>query len=282
MFVSPGYKPFVKRVWWKRQLLEQFQSLYPENFNNYFEPFVWWGAVFFDLKNTWRIKHEATLSDINDELINVYNTIKTDLDKLIEELKILQSKHSKEFFMEIRAWDQEPDYKSRPDYERAARFIYLNRTCFNWMYRVNGKWFFNVPFWKYSNPKICDEEWLIKVQEALQNTTILTQSFKEVEKLAKKWDFIYFDPPYDTLSKTASFTDYIEWWFWWEMQEELAKTFYNLKKKWCYVMLSNHNTERIQNLYKDSRQVVVAAKRMINSDASKRWAIEEIVVLSYN
>ena len=185
------------------------------------------------------------------------------------------------FFMEIRAWDQESNFKFRPDYQRAARFIYLNRTCFNWMYRVNWKWYFNVPFWKYSNPKICDEEGLIKTREALENTTILTQPFKEVEKLAKKWDFVYFDPPYDTLSTTANFTDYIQWWFGKDMQEELANTFKKLDEIWCFVMLSNHNTPFIQELYKGFRQEIVAAKRMINSDATKRWEIEEIVVLNY-
>ena len=218
---------------------------------------------------------------MNDELINVYNTIKNNLEKLIDELKLYQSKHSKDFFMEIRAWDQRSDFKSMPDYKRAARFIYLNRTCFNWMYRVNWNWYFNVPFWKYSNPKICDEEWLIKTKEALEDTTILNQSFTEVVNLAKKWDFVYFDPPYDTLSTTANFTDYIQWWFGRDMQEELANTFKKLSEMWCFVMLSNHNTPFIQELYKDFRQEVVSAKRMINSDASKRWAIKEIVVLSY-
>ena len=149
------------------------------------------------------------------------------------------------------------------------------------MYRVNSKWYFNVPFWKYSNPKICDEEWLIKTKEALEDTTILNQSFTEVVNLAKKWDFVYFDPPYDTLSTTANFTDYIQWWFGRDMQEELANTFKKLSEMWCFVMLSNHNTPFIQELYKDFRQEVVSAKRMINSDASKRWAIKEIVVLSY-
>ena len=148
------------------------------------------------------------------------------------------------------------------------------------MYRVNSKWEFNVPFWKYSNPKICDEEWLYLAKEALQNTTIENVDFSVVEKQAKKWDFVYFDPPYDVLTDTANFTDYNKWWFGRDEQERLFNTFDKLSKKGCYTMLSNHNTPFIRDLYKSYRKEIVLAKRMINSDATKRWAIEEIVVLN--
>ena len=275
------YKPFIKWVWWKRQLLTQFKELYPQNFKNYIEPFLWGGAVFFDLKNQWKIQHSAILSDINEELVNTYEVVKTDVENLIKRLEVFKYKHSKEFFLYIRSWDKRPDFKLIPNYIRAARFIYLNRTCFNWMYRVNSKWFFNVPFWKYDNPKICDEEWLRIAEYALENTKILCQSFIDIVNYAEKWDFVYFDPPYDILSNTANFTDYIQWGFWRDKQKELAEIFKKLNEKWCYVMLSNHNTPFIQDLYKDFRQEVVSAKRMINSDASKRWTIEEIVVLNY-
>jgi len=281
------YKPFIKRVWWKRQLLEQFQSLYPcgsfsDHFKikKYYEPFLWWGAVFFDLRNKFWLNFKAYLYDINSELINTYNVIKSNPKKLIKQLK--SYKYDKEFFMEIRSWDQDPDFlKKRSSIERASRFIYLNRTCFNGMYRVNSAWFFNVPFWKYTNPKICDEEWILNSSEALQNTEIECKSFYEIEKIVEKWDFVYFDPPYDTLTTTANFTDYIKWWFWWDDQVRLKKTFDIVDKKGWYWMLSNHNTDRIRELYKDYNQKIVSATRMINSNAKKRWAIEEIVVLNY-
>ena len=277
-----NYKPFVKRVWWKRQLLEQFKDLYPKDFNEYYEPFVWGWAVFFDLRINFWSEFTAHLFDLNEELVVTYNVVKEDTDKLIQLLKNFKSKHSKEFFMEIRAWDKSENFrKEKSKIERAARFIYLNRTCFNWMYRVNSKWEFNVPFWKYANPKICDEEWLYLAKEALQNTTIENADFSVVEKQAKKWDFVYFDPPYDVLTDTANFTDYNQWWFGRDEQIRLFNTFDKLNKEtWCYVMLSNHNTPFIRGLYKDYRKEIVLAKRMINSDATKRWAIEEIVVLN--
>ena len=277
------YKPFVKRVWWKRQLLEQFKDLYPKDFNEYYEPFVWGWAVFFDLRINFWSEFKAHLFDLNEELVVTYNVVKDDTDKLIQLLKNFKSKHSKDFFMEIRERDKDKNFKKeKSKIERAARFIYLNRTCFNWMYRVNSKWEFNVPFWKYSNPKICDEEWLYLAKEALQNTTIKNADFSVVEKKAKKWDFVYFDPPYDVLTDTANFTDYNKWWFGRDEQIRLFNTFDKLNKEnWCYVMLSNHNTPFIRDLYKDYRKEIVLAKRMINSDATKRWTIEEIVVLNY-
>lgn len=277
------FKPFVKRVWGKRQLLKQFETLYPSfnpEKNSYFEPFVWGWAVFFELRNKFWTWFHAYLFDINTELINTYEVIKTDTENLIKQLK--QYEYSKDFFGKIRDWDLEEDFQNkRSPIERAARFIYLNRTCFNWMYRVNWKWHFNVPFWKYSNPTICDEETLNLASEALQNTTIRNCFYFDVEDFVKEWDFVYFDPPYDVLSQTSSFTDYVEWGFWWEDQIRLKECFDKVTEKWWNAMLSNHNTERIKMLYEDYYKDVVSAKRAINSDASKRWAVEEIVVRNY-
>ena len=276
------YKPFVKRVWWKRQLLEQFKDLYPKDFNEYYEPFVWGWAVFFDLRINFWSEFTAHLFDLNEELVVTYNVVKEDTDKLIQLLKNFKSKHSKDFFMEIRERDKDENFKNKKSkIERAARFIYLNRTCFNWMYRVNSKGEFNVPFWKYSNPKICDEEWLYLAKEALQNTTIENADFSAIEKQAKKWDLVYFDPPYDVLTDTANFTDYNKWWFGRNEQVRLFNIFDELSKMGCFTMLSNHNTPFIRDLYDNYRKEIVLAKRMINSDATKRWAIEEIVVLNY-
>lgn len=282
---EPIYKPFIKRVWWKRQLLEQFQNLFPRSFSDqkidhYYEPFLWWGAVFFNLRNKFWTKFKADLYDVNPELINTYNIVKNNPSELISELK--KYPYNKEKFLEIRARDQLPNFQTeKTEIERAARFIYLNRTCFNWMYRVNKNWFFNVPFWKYSNPKICDEETIFYCSKALQNTNICNYDFSKIIESTKKWDFVYLDPPYDILSNTSNFTDYNTWWFWREEQERLSQIFKQLDKKWCYVMLSNHATERIQNLYKSYRQVIVKATRMINSNAKNRWAIDEIVILNY-
>ncbi len=274
------YKPFIKRVGWKRQLLSQIEKFYPKKFNRYFEPFVWGGAVFFDLRNKFWVDFEAHLFDINENMIITYNIIKDNVLWLIKELKSYP--YNKDFFMEIRAWDRELSFKKKSNIKKAARFIYLNRTSFNGLHRVNSQWFYNVPMGKYTNPKICDEETLMATKEALQNTTIIKEDFSNIIKYAKKWDFFYFDPPYDPLTDTANFTWYNKWGFWREEQQKLFEVYKKLDKMWCFVMLSNHNTDFINNLYKDYHRHVVYARRSINSDSSKRWVVEETVILNYH
>ena len=273
-------KPFVKWVGGKRQLLKQFRDLGlypPENFdpitNTFFEPFVGGGAVFFDL-----LPETAYLSDLNNELVVTYNVIKNDVENLIISLK--KHKLDKEYFLKIRA--QNPEKLS--DLNIASRFIYLNRTCFNGMYRVNSKGGFNVPFGKYTNPLICDEVNLRKASKALKNVEIKKQDYKEVLKKAKKGDFIYFDPPYYPVSKTASFTSYTSESFLDKEQIELRDTFVELHKRGCFVMLSNSDTQFINKIYsepKGLRITKVQAGRAINSDASKRGKITEVLVTNY-
>ena len=278
--ISEKPKPFVKWVGGKRQLLAQFRlmNLYPpEKFDpksgKYFEPFAGGGAVFFDL-----LPETAYLSDLNNELVVTYNVIKNDVENLIKSLK--KHKLDKEYFLKIRA--QNPEKLS--DLNIASRFIYLNRTCFNGMYRVNSKGGFNVPFGKYTNPLICDENNLGKVSKALKNVEIKKQDYKEVLKKVKKGDFVYFDPPYYPISKTASFTSYTSEAFLDKEQTELRDTFVELHKRGCFVMLSNSDTPFINKIYsehKGLRITKVQAGRAINSDASKRGKITEVLVTNY-
>jgi len=273
-------KPFVKWVGGKRQLLKQFRlmNLYPPEkfdikYGRYFEPFIGGGAVFFDL-----LPEKAFLSDLNNELVITYNVIKNDVENLIKSLK--KHKLDKEYFLKIRS--QNPEKLS--DTNTASRFIYLNRTCFNGMYRVNSKGGFNVPFGKYTNPLICDEVNLRKVSKALQNVEIKKQDYKEVLKKARKGDFIYFDPPYYPVSKTASFTSYTKEAFLDKEQTELRDTFAELHKRGCFVMLSNSDTPFINKIYSEIKGVritKVQAGRAINSDASKRGKITEVLVTNY-
>jgi DNA adenine methylase len=231
------------------------------------------GAVFFDL-----LPKNAVLSDLNKELVVTYNVIKNNLDDLLKSLK--KHEYEKEYFLKVRAKDS----NILSDIEIASRFIFLNRTCFNGMYRVNSKGGFNVPFGKYSNPLICDEENLGKVSKALQNVIIKQQDYKEVLKKAKKGDFIYFDPPYYPISKTASFTSYTKETFLEKEQIELRDTFLELRKRGCFVMLSNSDTLFINKIYsgiKGVRITKVQAGRMINSNASKRGKITEVLVTNY-
>jgi len=278
--VNEKPKPFVKWVGGKRQLLRQFRDmgLYPpDDFdpvtNTYFEPFVGGGAVFFDL-----LPKKAELSDLNNELVTTYNVIKNDVDELIKSLK--KHKYETEYYLKVRAKDP----KSLSDLDVASRFIYLNRTCFNGMYRVNSKGGFNVPFGKYTNPIICDEENLSKVSKALQKVTIKNQDYKKVLERAKKGDFVYFDPPYYPVSKTASFTSYTADAFLENEQTELRDTFVELHKRGCFVMLSNSDTPFINKLYSNIKGVKVSkvvAGRAINSNAAKRGKISEVLVTNY-
>ncbi len=270
-------KPFVKWVGWKRQLIKQFESLYPKQFNNYFEPFLWGWAVFFNIQ-----RKKSFLSDVNEELINLYQVIKNkpkDLIKLLEQEIV-----SKDRFLEIRLWDRQENWQAKySDIQRAMRFVYLNRTCFNGMYRVNSKWEYNVPFGKYSNPDIVQRETILNASALLNKTKaeIKLQSFEAVLQKAESWDFVYFDPPYDVLTESANFTSYNESGFGRDMQEKLRDVFVALDKKWVNLMLSNHNTPFIREIFAWYRFEIVKAKRNINSKGDWRGAVEEIVVMNY-
>ncbi|HHE46012.1 MAG TPA: DNA adenine methylase [Candidatus Moranbacteria bacterium] len=279
-------KPFVKWVGGKRQLLKQFKELdlYPPagfdpKKNTYFEPFVGGGAVFFDL-----LPQKAVLSDMNAELIIAYNVIENDLDKLIKKLKEHKRKNNKKYFLKIRS----QNLNRLTDVSIAARFIYLNRTCFNGLYGVNLRGGFNTPYGKYKNPLIVDENNLRKIAKVLQGIDVLNQDYKETVKGAKKGDFVYFDPPYAPLSPTSSFTSYTKDGFGEQQQIELRDTFYKLHKRGCYVMLSNSNSDFINKIYgelrKKDKQIKITklgANRMINSNASKRGKIKEVLVVNY-
>jgi len=278
--ISEKPKPFIKWVGGKRQLLAQFRrlNLYPpEKFDiktgRYFEPFVGGGAVFFDL-----LPDKGSISDLNKELITTYKVIKNDVEKLISSLKKHQT--NKEYFLEVRA--QDPNTLS--DMNVASRFIFLNRTCFNGLYRVNSKGGFNVPFGKYTNPLICDEVNLRRVSVSLQNIEIDHQDYKKVLEKARKGDFVYFDPPYYPISKTSSFTSYTKESFLDKEQIELRDTFVELHKRGCFVMLSNSDTPFINKIYSDIRGVKinkVEAGRAINSNGSGRGKITEVLVTNY-
>lgn len=273
-------KPFVKWVGGKRQLLKQFRELNlypPECFNpesnTYFEPFVGGGAVFFDL-----LPKHAELSDTNRELVVAYNVIKDNVDGLIKSLK--KHIYNKEYYLGVRA----QDINELSDIEIASRFIFLNRTGFNGMYRVNKSGQFNVPFGRYKNPLICDENNLRKVSEALQGITITHRDYKDVLELAKIGDFIYFDPPYYPLNPTSSFTAYTAKGFFEKEQIELRDTFVKLHERGCFVMLSNSDTPFINELYSGLERVSVnkiIAGRAINSKGSKRGKINEVLITNY-
>ena len=266
---------FVKWAGGKKQLIDQFKPFFPKKINRYFEPFVGGGAVLFHVLKNYKPK-EVFIFDINEELINTYEIIRDDVENLIEELKKLKQLHNKEHYYEIRA--ENPKLLS--PLTRASRFIYLNKTCFNGLYRVNSKGGFNVPIGSYKNPLVCPEEDLREISKLLKNVKIINGSFEECLKFARKEDFVYFDPPYYPLKKT-SFTTYTKNSFLEKEQKELAEVFRKLDRKKCNVMLSNSDSEFIKDLYKEYPPKFVKATRMINCDASKRGKINEVVVTNY-
>ncbi len=271
-------KPFLKWAGGKRQLIPQMINYFPKNFFTYIEPFIGGGAIFFYLYcNNLLANKKVVIFDINEDLINSYNVIKTHVMDLIESLKI--HKNEKEYFYKVREQDRDPAiYDNLTDIEKASRIIYLNRCCYNGLYRVNSKGYFNVPFGKYKNPNFCDEENLIAVNKALKNVKILNNSFEKCIEFADKGDFIYFDPPYFPISETSSFTSYTKDNFGKEAQISLSKAFIKLDKIECNLMLSNSNNIFIRNLYKDFNITELLAKRVINSNRNKRGRIKELLI----
>ena len=273
------YQPFIKWVGGKRGLLEQLIPLFPKEFKNYHEPFLGGGAVFFELYSKGLLKNKKVyLSDINSELINTYNVVKNNPKELINNLEDFKEKHNKEFYYKIREVDRKEEFKTLTNIERATRFIYLNKTCFNGLYRVNKKNQNNVPMGSYKNPKICDIDTIYSASYALQNATILNVSYKEVLNYATKDDLVYFDPPYYPLTATASFTSYSEFEFLDKEQEELFNIFQELSNKGCQVFHSNSDTEFINELYKNYTIEKIQANRFINSKSSGRRKINENLI----
>ncbi len=272
-------KPFLKWAGGKQRLLSQYEAFFPEKFARYLEPFVGGGAVYFHLWNLGRIGGETMFLDSNEELINTYRTVRDELEELLALLARHKERHGRDYYYEIRNLDRQGVPLSRV--ERAARTIYLNKTCYNGLYRVNRRGQFNVPMGRYRNPRILDEERLRAAHDALQDVRMEVRDFRTVVDLAETGDLIYFDPPYDPLSRTANFTSYTAGSFQDEDQRDLADVFACLAEKRCLCMLSNSDTEFVHELYAGFRIEIVQATRAISRDARGRGAVNEVVVLNY-
>lgn len=269
-------KPFLKWAGGKRQLIPELKNHMPDAYNNYYEPFIGGGALLFNLQ-----PKKAIISDSNQELISCYGVIRDSLDELIEDLR--QHRNEEEYFYKVREWDRKDSFKSKTPVQKASRIIFLNKTCYNGLFRVNSQGQFNAPFGRYKNPNILDEAVLKAVSSYLNaaKVKILNQDFAQTVARARKNDFIYFDPPYDPVSDTASFTGYDINGFNKDEQKRLRDTFARLSDKGCKVMLSNAYTDFIRDLYQDYICIRVKATRAINSKASRRGKIDEILVKNY-
>lgn len=272
-------KPVVKWVGGKRQLLKYINEMLPKNFNRYYEPFVGGGAVLFSLA-----VDNAHINDLNTDLVTLYNVLKdkTKCNKLVKELDKHELNHSSDYFYEVRELDRSEDYKELKDYEVAARTVYLNKAGFNGLYRVNSKGQFNVPFGKKEKVNTYELDNVLEIHEYFNRTNIKITNldFNLALEDVKENDFVYFDPPYDKL-KSDTFTSYQKSDFTQDDQVRLFNLYDSLSKKGAFVMLSNHNTEFIRDLYKDYNITIVKANRMINSDPTKRGKIEEVIITNY-
>ena len=265
-------RPFLKWAGGKSQLLPKLRVLAPKEFGIYHEPFVGGGALFFEMQRNEKVQN-ARLSDFNRELIGTYEAIRDEVDSVIARLQTFP--HNARFFYELRR------KKPRTPVTCAARMIYLNKTCYNGLYRVNRRGQFNAPFGRYKNPTICDEKNLRATAKALKAVDLSSCGFECVLERARKDDFVYFAPPYDPVSRTANFTSYQAGGFNRADQERLRDVFAELAGRGVKVMLSNSTTPFIQELYSEWRIREVSARRAINSNAAKRKGHKELIVTSY-
>ncbi len=271
---GPVPRPIVKWAGGKAQLLQELEDNLPASFGTYYEPFFGGGALFFHLSAKGVVRR-AILSDLNRDLMNLYTVVRDNVGDLITELASGKYKNERDVYYKIRGEEPTDPIK------RAARFIYLNKTCYNGLYRVNAAGKFNVPFGRYRNPKILDAENLRAASQALQRARLLISDFEDAVRSAKAGDLVYFDPPYDPVSDTADFTSYTERGFGTEEQKRLARVFRELDERGCFVLESNSSTEFITRLYSDYHIVQVFAKRAISSDASTRGPIQELIIRNY-
>lgn len=270
--------PVVKWVGGKRQLLNVIREYIPNEFNYYCEPFLGGGAVLFDLK-----PKKAIVNDLNSELMNVYNVIKTDVDELILDLK--KHKNEADYFYKMRELDRNKrEYNKLSNVKKASRILYLNKTCFNGLFRVNSSGEFNTPFGRYKNPNIVNEPTLKAVHSYFQKVdiTFYNQDYKKVLNSLKDDAFVYLDPPYDPVSDTSSFTGYNKGGFNKREQRNLKKCCDSLDKKGIKFLLSNSSTDFIRGLYEEYDINIVQAKRAVNSVSSKRGRIDEVLVKNYD
>ncbi len=269
--------PFVKWVGGKRQLLTEIEQHIPSQVSKYYEPFIGGGALFFHLQ-----PKNAIINDINEELINLYKIIKEYPEELIEEL--ITHKNEEEYFYKIRGIDREKaKYSVLSNIQRASRIIFLNKTCYNGLFRVNNSGEFNSPFGRYKNPNITNNITIKAVSNYLNNNKIqiVNTDYEKMLSKIRKGAFVYFDPPYDPISDSSSFTGYTKNGFDRTEQERLKNTCDKLNNKGIKFLLSNSSTEFIRDLYQDYNIFSIKAKRSINSKGNARGEVTEVLIKNY-
>ena len=266
--------PFLKWAGGKTRLIPEIKGFVPETINNFIEPFVGAGSVFLSIK-----PEKAIINDLNKDLVICYETIRDNVDELIKELSKLSSKNNKEDFIKIRNLDRDKEkFKKQTDVQRAARIIYLNKTCFIGLYRVNSKNEFNVPFGNYKNPRILDEHNLREISEYLKSVTIYWCDFEKIIGMAKPGDFVYLDPPYQPITKTSSFTSYTKDGFSDSDQIRLKNAIDKLKENNIKFLLSNSCCDFIKELYSGYNIKEIPLRRLISASGDSRNIVKEVLI----
>ena len=271
--------PVLKWVGGKRQLLNDIIPMIPTNYSIYVEPFIGGGAVLFELQ-----PKKAIINDFNSELINVYTVIRDYPDELIKELQFHKENNSSEHFYAVREYDRKPElFSQMTPVQKAARIIYLNKTCYNGLYRVNSAGQFNSPYGKYKNPNIINETVIRAMSKYFNENNIVIKNgdFKDALKGLRKGAFVYLDPPYMPISSSSSFTGYTENGFDEDKQRELKALCDRLDKKGIKFLQSNSDCEFIRELYNGYKIKTIKAKRVINSKGNSRGEINEVLIYNY-
>ena len=273
--VNKELQPFTKWTGGKRKLLPIIKSLMPDNYTNYFEPFVGGGALFFELA-----PQQALINDFNTELINCYQQIKEHPDQLITLLQHHQEKNTKDYYLDLRSVDRDGRIEQMTGVEKAASIMYMLRVDFNGLYRVNAKNQFNVPYGRYKNPKIVDSELIYAISNYLNKNSIqiVSGDFEKAVETAKQGDFVYFDPPYIPISETSAFTSYTHEGFSYDDQVRLRDTFKKLSERGVHVMLSNSSSSLVYELYKDFTIHSIEVTRANGAKASSRGKVLEVII----
>lgn len=267
-------RPFLKWAGGKSQIVPELLARFPEKIDRYYEPFLGGGAVLFAFR-----PHAATVLDVNPELINVFKVVRDNVKTLIRSLR--RRVYSEEQYYKLRDADRKPGFAKWSAVRRAARLLYLNKTCYNGLYRVNSQGLFNTPFGKYKNPIICDAPTLRACSRLLQNIDIREGDFRQIEHEVTTGDFIYFDPPYVPLTTTANFTSYTKSGFDLEMQKDLYQLCCRLDRRGIRFMVSNSASQFVQELYKRFRIEPVYANRALNSKATARGKVQDCLIRNY-
>lgn len=278
-----GLPTFVKWAGGKQRVVAELKKFFPSDFNRYFEPFLGSGAVFFFISKSLYMPKKCFLSDINEDLINAFSIVRDKPDKLIDLLKLHKTRHTsdpKKYYYKVRDLI---DISKLSETEAAARFIYLNRTCFNGLFRVNLDGKFNVPLGKYKNPGILNEKVIREASKLLKNAILKSGSYEKLLRYVRAEDFVYLDPPYHPISKTSNFTKYSTNCFNEEDQKKLAEMFKKLDGRGAHVMLCNSSHKFIKDLYSDYSKTTFKLKspRAICCNGDGRGKISELVILNY-